>query len=40
MWAGLIFAPVVSAGAAQIGLEDPFLRWFTHMAGKLVLVMG
>lgn len=33
---GLSLFQVVSAGAAQPGLEDPVARWHTPKAGKLV----
>lgn len=33
----LIFAYAISAVTALLRLMDPFSRWLTHMAGKLVL---
>lgn len=35
--AQLIFAYAISAETAPLRLMDPFPKWLTHMAGKLVL---
>lgn len=33
-------AYVVLAGVVCLGIADLFPRWLTHMAGKLILVLG
>lgn len=39
-WDSYSLLHLSSAGAAQQGLEEPFSKWFTDMAVKLVLAVG